>query len=122
MNAKSLLLVDDDPDITTAISAALDGLVEHIVVCNDIESAEVMIESTPFDGIISDIRLSGPFRFEGLDFVGFVRRHQPSARVLLMSGDISTGLAAEARSRGASGVLQKPFDTDEVERILGSAA
>lgn len=122
MNAKSILLVDDDPDITNALSAALDGLVEQIVVCNDIESAEVMIESTSFDGIISDIRLSGPFRFEGLDFVGFVHRHQPGARVLLMTGDVSNGLAAEAKTRGAAAILQKPFDTEEVERALRSAA
>lgn len=113
-----ILIVDDEAEITEGLAAALEGPGRVIITCNDIESAQIVLERIPITTIVSDVRLSGPFAFEGLDIVRFVLRQQPEARVLLMSGAATSDLESEAMRRGASGFLRKPFGVDSLERFL----
>src|SRR5258707_1126322 len=72
--------------------------------------------------VVTDIRLSGPFRYEGLDFITDVRRHSEDARIIVMTGAWSEELQREALARGATAVLHKPFDTADLEAYLPEPA
>src|SRR6185369_5422881 len=93
-----------------------------VIVCQDIESAEMVLETMQPSAVISDVRFTGPFRFEGLDFVDHVRKHSPGTPVILFTGNPTVGLEAEALRRGVLAVLSKPFAIEELERLLGPAA
>lgn len=113
-----LLIVDDEPDIGLGLAAALERDGRRIVVCRDVESAQIILETEPVTDILTDVRLSGAFRFEGLDFITEIIRVAPAARVILMTGHISDELVAEAERRGADAVLAKPFAIDALEPLL----
>ena len=113
-----VLVVDDDPMITDGLAAGLEREGRTLIICNDIESAEMMVERFHPSHVVADIRLSGPFSFEGLDFVRYVGRHAPSTRVILMSGDTPEALQLEGSERGAVAFLKKPFEVRELDNIL----
>src|SRR3954463_12870028 len=104
-----ILLLDDDVIITDGLAAGLERRGRSMITCNDVESAELVVERMRPSHIIADIRLSGPFRYEGLDFVRFAKRVVPESRVILISGDGADALQLEASERGAVAFLQKPF-------------
>jgi EAL domain-containing protein (putative c-di-GMP-specific phosphodiesterase class I)/ActR/RegA family two-component response regulator len=113
-----LLIVDDEPDIGLGLAASLECDGRRIVVCRDLESAQIILETEPITDILTDVKLSGPFRFEGLDFITDITRMAPTARVILMTGHVSDELAAEAERRGADAVLSKPFGIDVLIPLL----
>ena len=113
-----LLIVDDEPDIGCGLAAALECDGRRIVVCRDMESAQIMLETEPVTDVVTDVMLSGPFGFEGLNFIAEIIRVAPSARVILMTGRISDALVAEAERRGADAVLSKPFTIDVLIPLL----
>jgi len=113
-----LLIVDDDPDIGLGLAVALERDGRRIIVCRDLESAQIMLNAEPVTDIVTDVKLSGPFRFEGLDFITEIQRVAPAARVILMSGHITDEMEAEAQRRGADAVLSKPFASDVLEPLL----
>ena len=117
-SAQTLLIIDDDAALAFGLAAALECDGRRIVVCREIESAQLVVERESVTDILTDVKLTGRFRFEGLDFVDFAKRHRPDARVVLMSGDSAEGLSVEAKKRGAVAFLSKPFDVADIERLL----
>ena len=114
-----LLIVDDEPGIGLGLAAALECDGRRIIVCRDLESAQIILENEPVTDILTDVKLTGSsFRFEGLDFITEIIRVSPSTRVILMTGHYSDELAAEAEHRGADAVLSKPFSIDSVSPLL----
>lgn len=118
---QSILLIDDDRIITEGLGAGLRRGGRTIITCNDIESAELIVENLHPSHVVSDVRLSGEFAFEGLDFVRFVRRHAPDSQVVLMSGQASDAMLQEGSERGAVAFLRKPFSLRELDAVLDGA-
>jgi len=104
--------------ITEALAAGLERDGRTVITCNDVESAELMVEHLRPSHIVADIRLTGQFGFEGLDFIHYVNRHAPESRVILISGDGAEALQLEASRRGAVAYLQKPFDVQVLDSTL----
>ena len=113
-----VLLVDDDPLITEGLAFGLERNGRTVITCNDIESAELAVEWLNPDHIVSDVRLTGSFAFEGLDFIRFAKRHLPDSRVILMTGEAPEALQLEASERGAIAFLQKPFGGLELSAVI----
>jgi EAL domain-containing protein (putative c-di-GMP-specific phosphodiesterase class I) len=119
VSIETLLVVDDDPVICEGLAHALGREGRQVVVCRDIESAEIVIDRMPPSHVISDVKLTGPFRFEGLDLLDYIHSHAAGARIVLMTGNLAKGFENEAIRRGVAAVLTKPFSIDELESILG---
>ncbi len=115
---QTVLVIDDEVAVADGIASALACPGRTIFVCSDAEAAEVLLESLSPALIVCDVRLTGSFRFEGLDFLDHVARRAASAAVVLMSGLVSAELRAEAERRGARAVLEKPFDLHSIEEFL----
>src|ERR1051325_4217596 len=113
-----VLLLDDDAMITEGLAAGLERRGRTIITCNDVESAELIVERMRPSHIVADVRISGPFGYEGLDFIRFAKRHTPESRIVLISGEGAEALQFEASERGAVAFLQKPFEVAELDSTL----
>jgi EAL domain-containing protein (putative c-di-GMP-specific phosphodiesterase class I)/ActR/RegA family two-component response regulator len=118
MPSEVILVVDDDRDLLGGLGAVLRGADRAVVLCRDLESARLVIDTYPVTHVLSDIRLTGPFNFEGLGLSQYVRERSPETFVILMTGSSTEALEAEARNRGSIAFLAKPFSVDEVEAII----
>ena len=116
-SASTLLIVDDDANISSALASALQRPGRRIIVCSDAESAEIVLEQTPIDAMVTDMKLSGPFHYEGLDLLNHARQAAPSARLIGMSGSTADGLARVVQEAGGA-FLAKPFETGALEEII----
>jgi EAL domain-containing protein (putative c-di-GMP-specific phosphodiesterase class I) len=116
--AQTVLIIDDDPQICSALAEALSERGRHLIVCRDIESAEIIMQRFPVTHVLTDIKLTGPFRFEGLDVIDLVKRNPQAITVVAITGHATDDLRAEARARGAAAVLQKPFSIEEIEQFV----
>ncbi len=113
-----VVILDDDVLITEALAEGLEREGRTVITCNDLESAQLIVERLKPSHVVSDVRLSGPFGFEGLDFIRFIRQYSPETRVLLMTGDAPAALQLEASERGAVGFLQKPFAVADLDSAI----
>ena len=117
-DSQLVVILDDDVMITEVLAEGLERDGRTIITCNDLESAQLIVERLRPSHVVSDVRLSGPFGFEGLDFIRFVRQFSPETRVVLMTGDAPDALQLEASERGAVGFLRKPFDVADLDSAL----
>jgi EAL domain-containing protein (putative c-di-GMP-specific phosphodiesterase class I)/ActR/RegA family two-component response regulator len=117
-----VLLLDDDLMITEGLAAGLERSGRTIITCNDIESGELVMEWLRPSHVVTDMKLSGPFKYEGLDFIRFAKNHSPDTRIIVMTGEAPDALQLEASERGAVGFLQKPFDIADLDAVLDMMA
>lgn len=94
----------------------------RVVVCRDVESAQMVIENENVDAIVADIQFRGDFSFEGLDLVGVLHKEAPEKPIFLMTGAGHEGLEREAFRRGAAGFFRKPFSVEELDQALEAPA
>jgi EAL domain-containing protein (putative c-di-GMP-specific phosphodiesterase class I)/ActR/RegA family two-component response regulator len=121
MNGRqTILLVDDDPVITEALALTLERAGRTIILCSDVEAAEVALSYFPVTHLVSDVQFSGEFGFEGLHSLGRVRQQAPDCCIVLMTGNATDALRKAAIAHGATAVLAKPFEIGELEKVLGT--
>ena len=117
-----ILILDDDLGITEGLAGGLARSERTIITANDLEAGEMVVEWLKPSHVVSDVRLTGDFGYEGLDFIRFIKRASPDTRIILMTGDAPDALQLEASQRGAVGFLRKPFDTGELDAVLNMMA
>jgi DNA-binding response OmpR family regulator len=115
---KSVLLVDDDPDIITALCAALEDTDAIVHTATDGNEALQMAEEFDPDLIVLDAMLpkrSGFLVLEKLKAPHRKRGKRPY--VIMITGNAGRRHQVWAESLGVDGYLNKPF---RMERLLES--
>ena len=114
-----VLVVDDEFLIRWAISRTLAEAGHHVREAPDAASAVAVLQSgEPLpDVVLLDYRLPDTHDF---DLLAAVRRLSPDSTIVMMSADPPASMA-RAFAMGASSVMQKPFDMEEVAPALTGA-
>ena len=115
----SVLLVDDDPQITGALGQWLQLSDFAVALAASAEEAEAVIEAgTAIDAVLSDVRMPGR---DGLDLLRALQRRDPELPVVMLSGHADVPMAVEALKAGAFDFLTKPADPERVIAVLRNA-
>lgn len=118
-----ILLVDDDADVLSFMSDALQGRGYHLQVLQSSAQAAALLQQQSFDLVITDIVMP---RVHGLQILENAKRGNPSARVVFVTGHPHRDILREGFEKGAFSVLEKPFPVDEfletVDRALNRSA
>lgn len=112
---KTILIVDDDPDIVTAISAALADTSATIETANDGVSAVGIAEDKKPDLVILDIMLPQKSGFLVLEKIRQGKRRGEKPRVIMITGNQGRRHRQYAEALGVDEYLNKPF---RMERLL----
>jgi DNA-binding NtrC family response regulator len=122
MKSLSILVADDEESIRSVVQQWLvqNG---HTVstAANGRDAGEVM-RRTRFDLVITDVLMPDG---DGLDLINELRRIQPAARILAMSGGgrymEGSDYLKLARGLGAHAAVMKPFDFDQLQGAMDLA-
>jgi len=114
---KKILIVDDEQSILLSLSYALTTEGVEVITCSEIEQAEVALENTRFDLVITDIRMSGVNGIEGLELLSYIKDRY-NTEVIIMTGYGTDEIEAEAYRRGAFHYFKKPIDITELLKTV----
>ena len=118
MTPLNILLVDDDPEFAQSMAMMLE-LENHLIeISYDGESGVRKFSEGDFDVTFMDVRLPG---MNGVESFFAIRKIKPDAKVIMMTAFSVEQLIEQAIDGGAFGVFNKPFDLDEVLRMLERA-
>lgn len=112
-----VLVVDDEPLKRITLRIELSEAGYQVLEAADGVEARRLIDSTPIDVVVSDLRMPG---LDGLQLLSHVRSVQPSARVLMMTAYGSVETAVTAIKLGAEDFITKPFTTQDLVAKLES--
>ncbi len=115
-----ILIVDDDPSLLSSLRGTLEDAGPDVTEESDGARALRRFAGRPSDLVITDIYMPD---MDGIQFLMRVRECFPEAKIIGMSGGgylPGESVLEAARALGADGVLEKPFDADEVDRLVGS--
>lgn len=111
-----ILIVDDEPELLEVLQAQLE-LTGYEVTCAASGAAAVeAARRAPFDLMLTDFKMPG---MDGVSALAAVAALRPGVRAVLMTGYSSDEVRAAVRARGGA-LLEKPFDLDELLRVLQS--
>ena len=115
-----LLIVDDAAAIRNALSKYFKRRGWTVDSAAEKEEAEALLACTEYAVVIADLRLTGMYGVEGLDIVQCSHHLRPETRVVLLTGNGTPEIEAEARRRGADAFLHKPLPLREIEAVVAS--
>jgi two-component system nitrogen regulation response regulator NtrX len=106
-----ILIVDDEPGIRQALKQVLEY--EKLVVRVASSGGEAITLYPDFRPhlVFLDVKMAG---LDGLDTLTRIRKLDPKAQVVMISGHGTIATAVEATQLGAFDFLEKPLDTDRL--------
>ena len=103
-----ILVVDDEPGITSLCERLLKRAEYEVTSFTDPFAAVTYIEKNKIDLLLVDIRMP---EISGFDLIAKVKQRQPDAAVLVMTGFGTVETAIQALRQGVDGLILKPFET-----------
>ena len=109
----TVLLVDDDPGVRFALTEVLRDRGYRVIAASS--GLEALASLTGVDVVVTDLCMPG---MDGLQLVSEIVARMPKLPVILLTAHGSDQMVRIASSRGACGCLSKPFDIDEIARVI----
>jgi DNA-binding NtrC family response regulator len=113
-----VLLVDDDPDFCEALGDRLRSLGFEVSVADRGPEALRLCREEPPAIVLLDLVLPG---MDGMAVLEAIRRSEPDAVVIVITGHGTIARAVEAMKKGAYDFVSKPVDAKHLEIVLGKA-
>jgi two-component system chemotaxis response regulator CheY len=116
-----VLVVDDSRAIRELARGVLEGAGHTVSVANDGVEAMQQVRNDQFDLVLSDVNMPN---MDGMSFVFKLRRleNYREVPVIMVTTESADSKKERARTNGANGWLQKPFDPERliaaVERLV----
>jgi two-component system response regulator AtoC len=115
---EKILIVDDDEGLIHFLSRFFSTKGYDVTAYTDGQSALDVLAKEQFDLILLDYKMTG---LSGLDTLREVRKSQVKTPVIIMTAYGTTETAIKAMKLGAYDYLLKPFDREELSRIVEDA-
>ena len=113
----TILIVDDDDAIRAIL---FDALSEHYE-CHTASTADEALqylEVEKYDAILTDIQMPG---LDGVALLKRVQLREMDTPVIFVSGKVDAADSQRLIELGAFAYLAKPFDLDEIEKVIERA-
>ncbi len=113
-----VLVVDDNPYARQSIADVLRHAGYQVECLGSAVEALKLLERESFDVVITDLQMPG---MDGLAFIRQLERRPHGAQVLMVTAHATVASAVSAMRHGAFDYIEKPFDIDQLEQLVGRA-
>jgi CheY-like chemotaxis protein len=111
--AVDVLVVEDEPAVATLMTSVLEDLNYRVAVARDGVEALEQVESVRPRLIVTDLAMP---RMGGLELMQRLRERGAETPVIVVSARMD--MAREVAPLQPAGMLRKPFDLDEFEKVV----
>jgi DNA-binding NtrC family response regulator len=116
--AGRVLVVDDHRQARESMADVLRQAGHRVACCSSASEALQVIQQESYDCIITDLKMPG---MSGLEFVVQLQQRRYGAQVVMVTAHATVHSAVEAMRHGAFDYIEKPFDVDQIERLVAEA-
>lgn len=122
-NYGTILVVDDNPAILTAVRICLDGVFRRVLTHNSPETVLAAMQQEHVDVVLLDMNFSLGINSgkEGMMWLQAIHRRHPDVPIVLMTAYSDVRLAVRGLKGGAADFVVKPWENDELVRVLKDA-
>ncbi len=110
-SGKRILIVDDEANIRMTLAAILQGVGYQVTTAGDGASALEQFQRRQFDLVFLDLRMPDT---DGMTLFRELRRVQPDAAVIILTGHATLDSAVEGVRLGARDYMFKPVNPDRI--------
>ena len=116
----TILIVDDNTSILTAMRYLLDGIFERILTLTQPDDILKTMAQEEIAIVLLDMNFSLGVNNgqEGLFWLRTIRKQHPQTPVVLLTAYADVSLAVKGLKNGAADFITKPWDNDELVRKL----
>ncbi|RMF89342.1 MAG: sigma-54-dependent Fis family transcriptional regulator [Nitrospinota bacterium] len=107
----TILVVDDDPEMTTVLQEILSEEGWEVETAGDGEEALAKLRQQEYELLLTDLRMPG---MDGMTLMEQARLLYPDIQVIVITAFGSIDSAIEAMKQGAYDYITKPFHLDEM--------
>jgi DNA-binding NtrC family response regulator len=109
--SEKVLLVDDEKEFRDAMSVRMKTREMDVSTASSAEEAIEKVEKNFFDAIILDFQMPG---MDGFKALKIIKSKQPQSHIILLTGYATVEKEREAIQAGASDLIEKPPDLEEL--------
>jgi putative two-component system response regulator len=113
-----ILVIDDEEVIRMLVVEILESAGYDVTSAESAEVALTLLEETDFDLVVSDVIMPG---LSGLELLEAVRARRASLPVVLVTGAGTYDTLSQALTRGAAGLVTKPFAHSDLQSAVADA-
>lgn len=119
----TILIVDDNPAILTALKICLAGVFTRIVTLSSTDRLVAIMSEEHVDVVLLDMNFSLGVNTgqDGLFWLRTLKKLHPDTPVVLMTAYADVQLAVKGLKNGAADFVTKPWNNDELVRTLRDA-
>lgn len=119
----TIVVVDDNPAILTALRICLDSTFEQVITLASPDSLPATLQQEKASIVLMDMNFTLGMNTgqEGLTWLRTLRHLHPQLPVVLITAYADVQLAVKCLKAGASDFVTKPWDNDELLRTLKDA-
>jgi CheY-like chemotaxis protein len=114
---RTVLVVDDDPDVRQFLSDSLETLGFRVILTEDGEEGLAALEASKPDVVLLDFAMPG---MTGAELADRIRARHPDLPIVFASGYSESAAIAAAAGEQAI-VLRKPFRVEDLDAALRAA-
>ena len=115
----SILIVDDDKDITSNLADILGDLGYLVATANDGQSALELVHQNEFDIALLDFKMPDT---DGASLYEQIRKAQPKLVAIMITAYAGSDGVERAKDAGTWKVLRKPVDIRDLVDLIGNAS
>ncbi len=113
-----VLVVDDHRSARESMVDILRQSGHEVDSCSSAAEALNTIRRKVFDCIVTDLKMPG---MTGVEFIVQLEQRRYGAQIVMVTAHASVETAVEAMRHGAFDYIEKPFDSDQLERLTSQA-
>jgi two-component system, cell cycle sensor histidine kinase and response regulator CckA len=110
-NMRHILVVDDEPLAAQQVSKFLEHGTVRTSTAGSGRAALSVHQQDPADLIVTDLRMPDG---DGVELIRAIRTESPGLAIIVVTGQVLREAEAEALDAGATELLRKPLDLQEL--------
>ena len=107
----SILIADDDREITSTLNEFLSGEEYSVKIANDGEEAISLLRSETFQIVILDLKMP---KVDGFKILHLIKRVYKGTKVIVLTAYADLKNVTKCRELGADDVIEKPYEMGDL--------
>ena len=116
--SEKVLLVDDEKEFLDIMSERMQARGMTVKTADSADQAMAILEKESFDAIVMDFKMPG---MDGIQALKNIKAKKPELQIILLTGYATVEKTVEAMKIGATDLLEKPADLEELAAKIKQA-